>query len=148
MKYIYSTLSLRYYFKRRSRQPYGMAGGGPGATGRNTWIKWQRKEDGDLPEEEVLDPLSPDAKQSSNKIAPREINIGGKATVWMGTGDRLVIETPGGGAWGAADDEKYEGKQEVTTGVKGVVEKVKIMASDAWQARGSLAERAAMQAGF
>ncbi|KAM6494964.1 Hydantoinase B/oxoprolinase [Amanita muscaria] len=74
--------------ERRARQPYGMEGGGPAAMGRNTWIKKLREEDGDTEESE------------SNT---REINIGGKATVWMGKGDKLLIETPGGGAWGAPD---------------------------------------------
>ncbi|KAF8347534.1 Hydantoinase B/oxoprolinase [Amanita rubescens] len=62
--------------ERRARQPYGMEGGGPGAMGKNTWMR----------------------NESSGE---RRINIGGKATVWMGKGDSLLIETPGGGAWGA-----------------------------------------------
>ena len=66
-----------------------MEGGSPGAMGRNTWIKKLRDEDGDVEEMEASD--------------TREINIGGKATVWMGKGDRLLIETPGGGAWGASE---------------------------------------------
>lgn len=74
--------------ERRARQPYGMEGGGPAAMGRNTWIKKSREEDGDTEESECN---------------TREINIGGKATVWMGKGDKLLIETPGGGAWGAPD---------------------------------------------
>ena len=36
----------------------------------------------------------------------RVINIGGKATVPMGKGDRLVIETPGGGEWGTVKGVK------------------------------------------
>jgi 5-oxoprolinase (ATP-hydrolysing) len=48
-------------------------------------------------------------------------------------GDRLIIETPGGGAWGALDDDghglKDEHRQE-------------------WAPRGSLDERQRMQAGF
>jgi len=35
------------------------------------------------------------------KVGERSINIGGKASVLMGKGDRLVIMTPGGGAWGS-----------------------------------------------
>jgi len=107
--------------ERRTRQPYGMEGGGPGAMGRNTWIKQPRKEDGDLDDE--------------GNSTTREINIGGKATVWMGKGDRLVIETPGGGAWGVDED--------VMHGKKGATEHVR-----AWEPRGSFAERAAAQAGF
>ncbi|KAJ2926115.1 hypothetical protein H1R20_g10974, partial [Candolleomyces eurysporus] len=50
--------------ERRTRQPYGMEGGGPGGLGRNTWIKQCREEDGDL------DPENKD-------ILERDINIGG-----------------------------------------------------------------------
>lgn len=107
--------------ERRTRQPYGMEGGGPGAMGQNTWVKQPRKEDGDLDEE-------------GNRTT-REINIGGKATVWMGKGDRLVIETPGGGAWGVDEDARH-GKKDVTVHVR------------AWEPRGSFAERVAAQAGF
>ncbi|KAG6911043.1 hypothetical protein DXG01_005459 [Tephrocybe rancida] len=110
--------------ERRTRQPYGMEGGCPGAMGRNTWVKRQRTEDGDL---------DPHARYDT--IPTREINIGGKATVWMGKGDRLVIETPGGGAWGVDEDAVH--------GRKGLAAHVK-----AWEPRGSVAERAAAQAGF
>lgn len=86
--------------QRRSRQPYGLHGGEPAAAGRNLWIKQLREGDGDGPgqgrdiREEKLE--EPDRQK------PRVINIGGKATVLMGKGDRLVIETPGGGGWGTA----------------------------------------------
>ena len=95
-----------------------MEGGGPGALGRNTWIKQCREEDGDLVQD--------------SGILTREINVGGKATIWMGKGDRVLIETPGGGAWGVD-----EGR------LKADVEHVK-----AWEPRGSIAERAAAQAAF
>ncbi|CAK5262241.1 unnamed protein product [Mycena citricolor] len=111
-------LQVSFMSERRTRQPYGMEGGEPGALGRNTWIKKLRKEDGDLTED-------------ANALS-RDINIGGKATVWMGKGDRLLIETPGGGAWGAARSQS--GSQ------------AKHQAS--WEPRGSFAERAAAQAGF
>lgn len=113
--------------QRRTRQPYGIEGGGPGGLGRNTWIKQPRKEDGDLP--------NPD-EEKPQPLQPRNINIGGKATVWMGKGDRLLIETPGGGAWGALEPENNEDEESDHSHVK------------AWAARGSLAERAAKQAGF
>jgi len=97
-----------------------MEGGGPGRLGRNTWIKQQRKEDGDLPE--------------SGETMPRYINIGGKATMWMGKGDRLLIETPGGGSWGTVPQSGVA--QDDLPHVK------------EWSPRGSLAERAAVQAAF
>ncbi|KAL1744940.1 Hydantoinase B/oxoprolinase [Schizophyllum fasciatum] len=104
--------------ERRTRAPYGLEGGGPGGMGRNTWIKQPREEDGDV----------------TGDGSPRYINIGGKATVWMGKGDRLVIETPGGGAWGTPDP----GRPTLKTHVH----------SSEWTPRGSFADRAAEQAAF
>ena len=106
-------------------QPYGLEGGGPGERGKNLWIKQPRKEDGDLYE-------------GSTPLKPRVINVGGKATVMMGKRDRMVIHTPGGGAWGALDGDK---QQPIVEG-KGGEWKA------GWAARGSLAEREALQAGF
>ncbi|TBU48976.1 cytoplasmic protein [Dichomitus squalens] len=117
-------LQVSILSERRTRQPYGMEGGEPGALGRNTWVKQPRKEDGDFPEEEV--------EVRKEPLKPRKINIGGKATVFMGKGDRLLIETPGAGAWGSPADQEealHTHKHE-------------------WAPRGSLAEREAAQAGF
>ncbi|KAL2374643.1 5-oxoprolinase (ATP-hydrolysing) [Blastomyces gilchristii SLH14081] len=69
--------------ERRSHQPYGLQGGGPGASGKNLWIK-RDEETGD----------------------ERMVSLGAKATVAMGEGDRIVVQTPGGGAWGSVDEEK------------------------------------------
>ncbi|KJA21757.1 hypothetical protein HYPSUDRAFT_41602 [Hypholoma sublateritium FD-334 SS-4] len=104
--------------ERRTRQPYGIEGGGPGALGRNTWIKRCRKEDGDYDE--------------ASDVHSRDINIGGKASVWMGKGDTLKIETPGGGAWGAPEGTTKAPHSHV----------------NAWEPRGSVAERASAQAAF
>ncbi|KAH8112266.1 Hydantoinase B/oxoprolinase [Phellopilus nigrolimitatus] len=138
-------LQVSILSERRSRHPYGLEGGGPGAMGRNLWIKQLRTEDGDLLDAADADPLS--TADADNKLAPppsrtpREINIGGKATVLMGKGDRLVIETPGGGAWGSPHES--DGEAGATSGVLG-----KVRSAVEWAARGSLAERAAAQAGF
>jgi 5-oxoprolinase (ATP-hydrolysing) len=62
--------------ERRALQPYGMAGGGPGARGLNTLIA----------------------------RSGRRVNVGGKASLSVAAGDRLLIETPGGGGYGPSDD--------------------------------------------
>ncbi|ETW75180.1 hypothetical protein HETIRDRAFT_56693 [Heterobasidion irregulare TC 32-1] len=119
-------LQVSILSERRTRQPYGLEGGGSGGLGRNTWVKQARRGDGDL-----LD------GESKKMQEPRRVNIGGKATVWMGKGDRLLIETPGGGGWGLPEAVERElEEQEDLAHVK------------AWAARGSLAEREAAQAGF
>lgn len=90
--------------QRRSRQPYGLHGGEAAMTGRNLWIKQLREGDGDapVPGRGQGGDMRKDKLQEPDRQKPRVINIGGKATVLMGKGDRLVIETPGGGGWGTA----------------------------------------------
>ncbi len=61
--------------ERRTRPPYGLAGGAPGAPGRNTVISADGQEE----------PLA------------------GKVTLALAAGDHLRIETPGGGGWGASE---------------------------------------------
>ena len=56
-------------------RPYGLEGGGDGKRGENLWVK------------------------NNGRI----INLGGKNTAMMGAGDRIVIQSPGGGAWGKKD---------------------------------------------
>lgn len=96
-----------------------MEGGNSGMMGKNTWIKKLREGDGDL--------------DNNNETGTRDINIGGKATVFMGKGDRLLIETPGAGAWGVAEED---GRKKDFVHVR------------AWEPRGSIADRAAAQAAF
>ena len=60
---------------RRRRSPYGAKGGRPGARGRNVLIR-----DG------------------------REEELPGKVELRLRPGDRLRIETPGGGGYGEPDD--------------------------------------------
>jgi 5-oxoprolinase (ATP-hydrolysing) len=69
-------LELSILSQRRTRQPYGLAGGRPGAAGRNRLFRAAS----DVPEE--LPPV---------------------ASARVSAGDRLVVETPGGGGWGEPD---------------------------------------------
>lgn len=69
-------VSLSILTQHRSSGPYGVAGGAAGSPGR----QWLERASGEV---EALEP-----------IAAREV----------GAGDRLVLETPGGGGWGALDD--------------------------------------------
>ncbi len=59
--------------ERRARAPWGLAGGGDGACGRNA-VERANGEGEELP---------------------------GRVTLELGVGDALVVETPGGGGWGA-----------------------------------------------
>jgi N-methylhydantoinase B/oxoprolinase/acetone carboxylase alpha subunit len=57
---------------RRSRGPYGLAGGADGACGKTTMIRADGSEEA----------------------------IPGKTSVRLRSGERIRIESPGGGAWG------------------------------------------------
>ena len=59
---------------RRTRPPYGSSGGEPGREGKNLWLK------GD-----------------------RTVELPPTITIDVRAGDRLTIETPGGGGWGDSD---------------------------------------------
>lgn len=63
--------------ERRSFAPYGMRGGDPGMRGLNQWIKTNG----------------------------RTINLGGKNSVAVSAGDRVVINTPGGGGFGSKNEK-------------------------------------------
>lgn len=66
--------------ERRSRQPFGMEGGGDGAMGVNLIVR----KDGSGGESTV--------------------SMGGKSTAKLEAGERVVIMTPGGGAWGRKEE--------------------------------------------
>jgi len=61
--------------ERRTIAPWGLAGGEPGARGRNA------------------------VERSDGRVE----KIAGKATIAMEAGDRLLVETPGGGGFGRSD---------------------------------------------
>jgi 5-oxoprolinase (ATP-hydrolysing) len=61
--------------ERRTTAPYGLRGGAPGAPGRNT------------------------VERAGGKIAA----VPGRATLELVAGDRLCVETPGGGGFGRRD---------------------------------------------
>ena len=65
-------LTLSVLTDRRVLQPYGLAGGEGGARG----INLLRRADGRL------------------------VNLGGKCSVDVNTGDVFILQTPGGGGWG------------------------------------------------
>ncbi|KAM0550300.1 hypothetical protein ACHAPJ_008970 [Fusarium lateritium] len=66
--------------ERRVHRPYGMEGGEPGQTGLNLWLTKD--------------------KYTGHE---RRVNMGGKGSIPMKTGDRVVIMTPGGGGYGTVE---------------------------------------------
>jgi 5-oxoprolinase (ATP-hydrolysing) len=78
-------LQVSILSERRVVPPYGMAGGEAGQRGVNLWIR--------------KDPLNGTV---------RTISVGGKASMAMGAGDRIVINTPGGGGYGVPENKKQQ----------------------------------------
>lgn len=68
--------------ERRTRRPYGLEGGEDGASGLNLWVRPN--------------------PEGGEKV----VNLGGKNTASFSSGDRIIVCTPGGGAWGKAEDKK------------------------------------------
>ena len=77
-------LSASIVSERRVYQPFGMAGGGSGMSGKNVLVE-------KLPNGE-----------------DRYVNVGGRKDFRVRKGDKFVIETPGGGGWGQKTSEKAE----------------------------------------
>lgn len=90
-------LSASILSERRAYQPFGMANGGPGMCGKNTLVE-------------------------KNGEGERWVNIGGRKDFRVEAGDRVIIETPGGGGWGeAGKEETVEVVKAPPTGSKGLV---------------------------
>lgn len=68
--------------ERRVVPPHGIEGGEDGERGMNVWVRALRDGEG-------------------NVIGTREVNVGGKGTVMAQIGDRFIINSPGGGGYGA-----------------------------------------------
>lgn len=68
--------------ERRILAPYGLRGGLPGKRGSNRLIRVD---------------LDPDSPAFGSTV---ELALGGKHSMTVEAGDRLIIETPGGGGWG------------------------------------------------
>ncbi|KAJ5088134.1 hypothetical protein N7456_011750 [Penicillium angulare] len=71
--------------ERRVYHPYGLEGGEDAKCGRNLWVRRIQGPSGNWEE--------------------RILNLGGKNSVQMQPGERIIIKTPGGGGWGRAGDQ-------------------------------------------
>jgi 5-oxoprolinase (ATP-hydrolysing) len=70
--------------ERRVHRPYGLEGGEPGELGLNLWL----------------------TKDKYTGLS-RRVNMGGKGSIPMAAGDRVVINTPGGGGYGTKGINGY-----------------------------------------
>lgn len=77
-------LQVLCLMERRALAPPGLCGGEDGARGRNSWVK----------------------ENETTKGLYLSINLGGKCTVTVKKGERIIIETPGGGGYGSIGNNK------------------------------------------
>lgn len=95
IEFSYDGLEVSCLMERRSLAPFGLAGGSSGARGRNVWIKKPKKGE-----------------------EARSTYLGGKTTVKVKKGDRVIIMTPGGGGYGGKSKATATEQRTVDYGVK------------------------------
>jgi len=90
--------------ERRVYRPYGLEGGDSAECGLNIWVRKVEK----------VDPKSDAANGEGGKEEQqyRYINLGGKNTANMKPGERIIINTPGGGGWGREGEESKAVKKQ------------------------------------
>lgn len=79
IEFTMSNLEVSCLMERRSIAPFGLLGGEDGSRGLNFWLR---------------KPRNADSEQY------HRVSLGGKCTLKVQTGDRIVIMTPGGGGYG------------------------------------------------
>jgi 5-oxoprolinase (ATP-hydrolysing) len=97
--------------ERRVYHPYGLEGGEDAQCGQNIWVRGVPKlegSDADVESEKLASSSSPDGEDKE----VRYINLGGKNTASMQAGDRIIINTPGGGGWGPVGKESLSKQHE------------------------------------
>ncbi|KAI0601260.1 5-oxoprolinase [Biscogniauxia sp. FL1348] len=109
--------------ERRVYRPYGLAGGEDAECGLNIWVRRVKQAEGEEGEGE-----------DGGKYEVKYINLGAKNSAPMSPGDRIIVNTPGGGGWGPVGKERVAGA-------------ARFDHTEAWR-KGSLAarEEAALQA--
>ncbi|PWN92960.1 Hydantoinase B/oxoprolinase [Acaromyces ingoldii] len=84
IEFLSKEIQVSILSERRVFAPYGLNGGGDGQSGLNIWVK---------------------KDESGEAGAERRINLGGKTTVKFKRGDRIIVNTPGGGGWGTPEGD-------------------------------------------
>ena len=86
-------VELTLLAQHRHTAPYGLRGGGPGAKGKQSLLR------ADDPDVEANGPQYTAAPRIDGSQDIADL----RATISLRAGDRLTIETPGGGGWGEKD---------------------------------------------
>ncbi|KAH8910975.1 hydantoinase B/oxoprolinase [Coniochaeta sp. PMI_546] len=98
--------------ERRVYHPYGMAGGEDAECGKNLWVRKVQKASWETSLKRLTNGKGGEAKEDEAEAEleyeERYINLGAKNSAPMKPGDRIIINTPGGGGWGAVGAEKTD----------------------------------------
>lgn len=92
--------------ERRVYHPYGLEGGEDAACGLNVWVRkvekasWERQ----------LKRLKTGKEEEEVQWEERHVNLGAKNSAAMKAGDRIIVNTPGGGGWGPVGGERRVGR--------------------------------------
>lgn len=92
--------------ERRVYHPYGLAGGGDAACGLNVWVRKVEKASWERQLRRLKRGGGEEGEEEEVEYEERHINLGAKNSAPMKAGDRIIINTPGGGGWGKAGEEK------------------------------------------
>jgi 5-oxoprolinase (ATP-hydrolysing) len=114
-------LTVSILSERRALQPYGLHGGGPGARGKNI-LKIAKPSSHEVVNSDgskIVDPIASRKRELENDW-DRVVNLGGKNTVHVKRGDRLMILSPGGGGYGhlSAATSSQEGEADPWKSIK------------------------------
>lgn len=96
--------------ERRVYHPYGMAGGEDAACGLNVWVRKVEKASWERQLRRLKKGETGQDEDDEVEYEERHINLGAKNSAPMNAGDRIIINTPGGGGWGRAGEEKRHRK--------------------------------------
>ncbi|KAJ6790010.1 hypothetical protein PWT90_03799 [Aphanocladium album] len=101
-------LQVSILSERRVYRPYGLKGGEDAQCGLNLWVRRVEKADWQRSMQSVqgeTEQEQQEKKAQGVEYEERYINIGAKNSAAMAAGDRIIINTPGGGGWGAIGEE-------------------------------------------
>lgn len=93
-------LQVSILSERRVYRPYGLEGGEDAQSGLNIWVRKVEVPDPQKADRELRGELMEEQKV----FEERRINLGGKNSAAMQAGERIIINTPGGGGWGKIED--------------------------------------------
>ncbi|KAI3326002.1 hydantoinase B/oxoprolinase [Xylariaceae sp. AK1471] len=94
--------------ERRVYRPYGLAGGEDAKCGLNIWVRRVVKSN---PEKDLVAQGQHEVREQEDvEYEERRISMGAKNSAPMKPGDRIIINTPGGGGWGPVGGERMLAK--------------------------------------